>query len=90
MWYAKCSPPEHEVSCLSPTLAATWWPPSKLYKIAAPSFTPKVAQMMLDGYLRPNEERDTSDQHILTPREREVIQLVAEGKTTKRSLRLLT
>jgi len=39
--------------------------------------------MMLDGYLRPNEERDTSDQHILTPREREVIQLVAEGKTTK-------
>ncbi|MFZ0420198.1 MAG: response regulator transcription factor [Candidatus Sulfotelmatobacter sp.] len=46
-------------------------------------FTPKVAQMMLDGYLRPSEERDTSDQHILTPREREVIQLVAEGKTTK-------
>jgi DNA-binding NarL/FixJ family response regulator len=46
-------------------------------------FTPKVAQMMLDGYLRPGEERDTSDQHILTPREREVIQLVAEGKTTK-------
>ncbi|MGA2020751.1 MAG: response regulator transcription factor [Candidatus Sulfotelmatobacter sp.] len=46
-------------------------------------FTPKVAQIMLDGYLRPNEERDTSGQHILTPREREVIQLVAEGKTTK-------
>jgi DNA-binding NarL/FixJ family response regulator len=46
-------------------------------------FTSKVAQMMLDGYLRPYEERDTSTQHILTPREREVIQLVAEGKTTK-------
>jgi DNA-binding NarL/FixJ family response regulator len=46
-------------------------------------FTSKVAQMMLDGYLRPHEERDTSEQHILTPREREVIQLVAEGKTTK-------
>jgi DNA-binding NarL/FixJ family response regulator len=46
-------------------------------------FTSKVAQMMLDGYLRPQEEHDTSDQHILTPREREVIQLVAEGKTTK-------
>jgi DNA-binding NarL/FixJ family response regulator len=39
--------------------------------------------MMLDGYLRPQEERDTAGQHILTPREREVIQLVAEGKTTK-------
>jgi DNA-binding NarL/FixJ family response regulator len=46
-------------------------------------FTPKVAQMMLDGYLRPNDERNTSVQHVLTPREREVIQLVAEGKTTK-------
>jgi DNA-binding NarL/FixJ family response regulator len=46
-------------------------------------FTSKVAQMMLDGYLRPHEERDSSEQHILTPREREVIQLVAEGKTTK-------
>jgi DNA-binding NarL/FixJ family response regulator len=46
-------------------------------------FTSKVAQMMLEGYLRPYEERDNSEQHVLTPREREVIQLVAEGKTTK-------
>ncbi len=47
-------------------------------------FTSKVAQMMLDGYLRPQEERDNNfEQHVLTRREREVIQLVAEGKTTK-------
>ncbi len=46
-------------------------------------FTPKVAQMMLDGYLRPHEESDAPAQCALTPREREVIQLVAEGKTTK-------
>jgi DNA-binding NarL/FixJ family response regulator len=46
-------------------------------------FTSKVAQMMLDGYLRPNEERSDFIQQVLTPREREVIQLVAEGKTTK-------
>jgi DNA-binding NarL/FixJ family response regulator len=46
-------------------------------------FTSKVAQMMLDGYLRPQQERDSFEQHVLTPREREVIQLVAEGKTTK-------
>lgn len=46
-------------------------------------FTPRVAQMMLDGYLRPQNETDPSDQSVLTPREREVIQLVAEGKTTK-------
>ncbi len=46
-------------------------------------FTSKVAQMMLDGYLRPYEEREPTIQRVLTPREREVIQLVAEGKTTK-------
>jgi DNA-binding NarL/FixJ family response regulator len=45
-------------------------------------FTPKVAQMMLDGYLRP-QESEGSEKCVLTPREREVIQLVAEGKTTK-------
>jgi DNA-binding NarL/FixJ family response regulator len=45
-------------------------------------FTTKVAQMMLDGYLRPQDSE--ADAHcVLTPREREVIQLVAEGKTTK-------
>jgi DNA-binding NarL/FixJ family response regulator len=46
-------------------------------------FTSKVAQMMLDGYLRPAEESHGSSQPMLTPREREVIQLVAEGKSTK-------
>ena len=45
-------------------------------------FTPRVAQMLLDGYLRP-EENETLEKRVLTPREREVIQLVAEGKTTK-------
>jgi DNA-binding NarL/FixJ family response regulator len=45
-------------------------------------FTPRVAQMLLDGYLRPKES-DALDKCVLTPREREVIQLVAEGKTTK-------
>lgn len=46
-------------------------------------FTPRVAQMMLDGYLRPPTAHDGAAQTVLTPREREVIQLVAEGKTTK-------
>ena len=46
-------------------------------------FTSSVAQMMLDGYLRPEDDGDAARQCVLTPREREVLQLVAEGKTTK-------
>jgi DNA-binding NarL/FixJ family response regulator len=46
-------------------------------------FTTRVAQMVLDGYLHPNDGIDRPARHILTPREREVIQLLAEGKTTK-------
>src|SRR5437879_1114996 len=46
-------------------------------------FTTKVAQMVLQGYLHPDSEREQPVRHALTPREREVIQLLAEGKTTK-------
>ena len=45
-------------------------------------FTTKVAQMVLDGYLHPESEAEKNS-NILTPREREVIQLLAEGKTSK-------
>src|SRR6202167_4679123 len=41
-----------------------------------PFFTSKVSQMMLDGYLRPTQIHDDTEHRILTPREREVIQLV--------------
>jgi DNA-binding NarL/FixJ family response regulator len=46
-------------------------------------FTTKVAQLVLEGYLRPAPENDRPARSVLTPREREVIQLLAEGKTTK-------
>jgi DNA-binding NarL/FixJ family response regulator len=46
-------------------------------------FTTKVAQMVLEGYLHPGSESQHPVQHVLTPREREVIQLLAEGKSTK-------
>ena len=48
-------------------------------------FTTKVAQMVLSGYLHPSTDRanEPGEQDVLTPREREVIQLLAEGKTTK-------
>ena len=49
-------------------------------------FTAKVAQMVLDGYLdkRPSEEREgRNSPSRLTPRQREIIQLLAEGKSSK-------
>jgi DNA-binding NarL/FixJ family response regulator len=46
-------------------------------------FTTRVAQMVLEGYLHPSDGTDRPARHILTPREREVIQLLAEGRTTK-------
>ena len=49
-------------------------------------FTTKVAQVVLDGYRGKTSDR-TNDHHgvfaRLTPREREVVQLIAEGKSSK-------
>ncbi|MFZ1916848.1 MAG: response regulator transcription factor [Terriglobales bacterium] len=49
-------------------------------------FTPKVASMVLDGYLR-RDKKPTSPEmptrSRLTPREREIVQLLAEGKSSK-------
>lgn len=44
-----------------------------------PYFTPKVSAVVLQGYLNP-EPQPSSE---LTPREREIVQLIAEGKATK-------
>jgi len=49
-------------------------------------FTPKVASMVLDGYLRRDKKPtspETPTRSRLTPREREVVQLLAEGKSSK-------
>ncbi len=50
-------------------------------------FTRRAGQMVLDGFLHPISQDDHGthrpDKHVLTPREREVIQLIAEGRTTK-------
>jgi DNA-binding NarL/FixJ family response regulator len=48
-------------------------------------FTSRVAEMVLEGYLKP-ESKAFSLPRLrtrLTPREREVVQLIAEGKSTK-------
>jgi len=44
-----------------------------------PYFTSKISALVLEGYLNPN----TRENPALTPREREIVQLVAEGKSTK-------
>jgi DNA-binding NarL/FixJ family response regulator len=44
-----------------------------------PYFTSKIAAVVLQGYLNPQKE----NLRQLTPREREIVQLVAEGKSTK-------
>jgi DNA-binding NarL/FixJ family response regulator len=51
-------------------------------------FTAKVAQMVLDGYLdqSPKKEKQPppeSPKTRLTPRQREIVQLLAEGKSSK-------
>jgi DNA-binding NarL/FixJ family response regulator len=47
-------------------------------------FTTKVSQMVLNGFLNRDHRASVAvDEHILTAREREVIQLLAEGKTSK-------
>ena len=47
-------------------------------------FTSKVAEMVLESFLK-NKPRpaDEAEREILTPREREIVQLLAEGKSTK-------
>lgn len=44
-----------------------------------PYFTSKISALVLQGYLNPN----TRESPTLTPREREIVQLVAEGRSTK-------
>ena len=46
-------------------------------------FTTRVTQMVLNGYLHQGKESQPRAKAVLTPREREVIQLLAEGKTSK-------
>jgi DNA-binding NarL/FixJ family response regulator len=49
-------------------------------------FTTRVSQLVLNGFLdrdQPGEESPDSNFELLTSREREVIQLLAEGKTSK-------
>ncbi|MDX2150268.1 MAG: response regulator transcription factor [Bryobacteraceae bacterium] len=55
-----------------------------------PYFTPSIARILLEDYvrmLRQNNQQDSYD--LLTEREREVLQLLAQGKTNKEAAQLL-
>lgn len=53
-----------------------------------PFFTSKVARMLVDGYLR-NREAGAVEAARLSPRERHIVQLLAEGKSNKDVARVL-
>jgi DNA-binding NarL/FixJ family response regulator len=55
-----------------------------------PFFTSKVARLVLDGFLRsPEGEGGNGTTQALSPREREIVQLLAEGKSNKEVARAL-
>lgn len=54
-----------------------------------PYFNPKVSETILSGFLRSSANPNDGQLDLLTAREREVVQLLAEGKTNKQIARLL-
>ncbi|HUK01364.1 MAG TPA: response regulator transcription factor [Steroidobacteraceae bacterium] len=54
-----------------------------------PFFTSKVARIVLEGYLRAQPAEETPMGPTLSAREREIVQLLAEGKSNKEVARAL-
>ena len=53
-------------------------------------FSPVISKMLLDDYVRQMRDKQVEDRYdLLTPREREVLQLIAEGRTNKEVANLL-
>ena len=47
-------------------------------------FSPAISKMLVEDYVRQMQEREVEDSFdLLTPREREILQLLAEGKSNK-------
>ena len=48
-----------------------------------PYFDSRISALLLDSFLKPDAPARRSEGRRLTPREREIIQLIAEGRTSK-------
>jgi DNA-binding NarL/FixJ family response regulator len=56
-----------------------------------PFFSPAIAKTLLEDYMRYLQQRNIQDSYdLLTDREREILQLLAEGKSNKEVANLLT
>ncbi len=53
-------------------------------------FSPVIGRMLLEDYMRQVAKREVEDSYdLLTPREKEILQLVAEGRTNKEVANIL-
>jgi RNA polymerase sigma factor (sigma-70 family) len=53
-------------------------------------FSPTVSRMLVEDYVRQLQDKDVEDSYeLLTPREREILQLIAEGKSNKEIANML-
>ena len=53
-------------------------------------FSPVISKMLLEDYVRQVREKEVEDSYdLLTPREREILQLIAESKTNKEMATIL-
>jgi DNA-binding NarL/FixJ family response regulator len=53
-------------------------------------FSPVISKMLLEDYMRQIRSKQVEDSYdLLTPREREILQLLAEGKTNKEVANIL-
>ena len=53
-------------------------------------FSPVISKMLLEDYIRQIRDKHVEDSYdLLTPREREILQLLAEGKTNKEVANIL-
>ena len=53
-------------------------------------FSPVISKMLLEDYVRQVRDKEVEDSYdLLTPREREILQLLAEGKTNKEAAHIL-